>query len=351
MEFCTYQWESINYYSFNTAFNKINMKKLQLSILYCLPLLALSISCKKDEPFVKPKMSFTAAEQTVKESDGTIQIEISLDKPTIEDFTISYTLSGTAKDKASVATNAPYDYEVLSGDGQIEIKKGEKTGTIEISLVSDFYLEDEETIDIAITKVSSKNIEITRDDDMTITVQQEDGLLVVLAWGVGTGENYTDVDMDLFLWAQSGSSLELTDFGSSAISFESPEFFFLPTAGINDGSYGVSCIYYEGTQDPMNFQVSFIEIVNQDDAATTVKKGTYHLANINEWDNETTGTKPILAATFSKSGADFNNFTDITVLPTGSRSTTFSDIPSTIKKQNTPIPYSKKVFSLLSNGK
>jgi len=268
-------------------------------------------SCNKEEPFVKPKLSFSATTKTVNEADQTIEIELVLDKAFSEDLTIDYVLSGAAKDKTSAA-GGPYDYEITSEYLETEILKGETTGIIEIKLYSDFSFEDDEVFEITIEDISNDNIEITRDDEITVTIKQEDGLLVFLDWGVGAGENYTDVDMDLFLWAENTSgTLELTGVGSANASFNSPEFFFIPTAPLPDGNYGLSCTYYEGTEDPMNFLITFIEVVNNDDASTTEIQGAYTLANLNKWDVD--DREPLLIQTFDKVGTDFTNFSSVTV--------------------------------------
>src|SRR4051812_29305142 len=81
-------------------------------------------SCKKDEPYVKPKLSFSSATQTVVESDDSVNVVVKLDKAADKDFTITYSLTGTAKEKATVAKDYPYDYEDANA-GSLVIKKGE----------------------------------------------------------------------------------------------------------------------------------------------------------------------------------------------------------------------------------
>lgn len=299
-------------------------------------------SCKDDdEPFVKPKLSFSEDNITVNEADGTIEIEVKLDKPYSEDIVIDYSLDGTAIDKVSAGTSSPYDYEVLSEAGEIEIKKGETSGKIEIQLYSDSDIEENETIEISIEDVSNENIEVTRDDEIKITVEQEDGLIIALEWGVGEGENYTDVDMDLFLWATNeNSQLVPTNYlGYSGnfvtnlrTSYTSPEFIFLPTVAFNDGTYGISCNYYEGSEDPMNFKVTFIELVNGAEAASVERAAFYTESNINPWDDETNGMDLVLAATFKKSGTDFTDFSDISTIGPGSR-VGGGKIPNGLKRQ------------------
>ncbi len=290
-------------------------------------------SCKEDEPPVPPKLSFAEKELTVKESDGEIEIELVLDKPAAQDIEITYSLGGTAVEKVQASSNQAHDYEITSKYLEVEIEAGQTTGIITLRLLSDFGIENDEVIEITIEEVDDEGIEITRDDEINITVQQEDGLIVVLEWGVQSGENYKDVDMDLFLWAEDETSnLGLTNFGSFSPSTQSPEFFFLPTAPLEDGNYGLSCTYYSGTVEPMNFQVSYIKLVNGDDVSTITKKGTYTLANLNEWDTEA-GMDPVLAFTFRKAGSDFTDFSEfLGAQASGSRTRT-AKIPERLKKK------------------
>ena len=154
-----------------------------------------------------PKLSFASSEMTVKESDGTIEAQLVLDKPASKDITIDYKVSGTAKDEVAAGNTAPSDYTINGTYGEVVIAKGETTGSISFELYSDSDVEADETIIFAIDKVDSDEIEITRDDDITITVTQEDGLIVLLEWGKNESPAYTDVDMDLFLWAENSSSV------------------------------------------------------------------------------------------------------------------------------------------------
>jgi len=242
-------------------------------------------SCKEDEPPAKPKLSFAEKNITFKESDGEVEVEITLDKPASQDIEIDYSISGTANEEVKVGNTDVPDYKISSDYLKVEIEAGETKGIIKLEFFSDLALEEDESIEIQIEEVDFDGIEITREDEVNITLQQEDGMLIVLAWGVGTGENYTDVDMDLFLWAEDASStLGNTGIGSVQAGTTSPEYFFLPSAAIQDGTYGLSATYYSGTVEPMNFQITLIEIVNNAEAARVVKKGTYTKANINAWD-------------------------------------------------------------------
>ena len=138
-------------------------------------------SCKDDVPPAKPKLSFDKSSMTVNEADGEIKVKIKLDKPTSERFFITYELDGTATDKVKAGSNAS-DYEIKEDYLEAKIDKDDTVAFIKIKLFSDIELEDPETIQISIKSVDSENIEITREDDIKITINQEDGLVVVLEW-------------------------------------------------------------------------------------------------------------------------------------------------------------------------
>jgi hypothetical protein len=316
------------------SLNLTHMKKsiiILSALIVGFVLLPLS-SCKDDGPPPKAKISFAESTMTVNEADGTIEIEVVLDKPATENTNIEYEVNGTAQDFETATQNNPPDFQILqdiSDYGEVDIAKGETSGIIEIEMFSDTFFEDNETIEISITAVNSDQAELTTDVDMEITLEQEDGMLVILSW------DYADVDLDLFLWAEDNvGTLGLTNLNSAGVGFDGPEGFFLPTALLDDGSYGLSCTYYEGTANPMNFEVDFIEIINGNDVATTTKSGTYSLANINKWDDATNGTDPVLVQTFQKTGIDFSNFSAIETPSSGSRIQS-SQLPNGVIKTQT----------------
>jgi len=290
-----------------------------VSLLLVIALSVMLPSCKEDEPFVKPKLSFTQKTSTFKESDGEVEIEVILDKAYSTDIEIDYSISGTAGEEVKVGNTANPDYKITSDYLKVVIKAGETKGIIKLEFFSDVEIEEDETIKLEIEEVDSDQIEVPFDkDDITITLKQEDGLIVVLEWGVGTDEKYLDVDMDLFLWVEDNTSnLVNTFFGSYEPGTISPEFIFLPSALLDDGTYGLSCNYYSGTVEPMNFQVRYIKLVNGISGSTVTKKGTYTLANINPWFDSK--VNPVLVMTFEKLGTEFKDFSEITVPETGSR--------------------------------
>lgn len=274
----------------------------------------LSTTSCKDDPPIKPKLSFSESTVAYNEADDVIEISVSLDRPALEDFTINYTVSGTAQDEETASNNTDDpDYKILddlSDYGEIDVKKGETTGVVQIQLYSDFTFEDAETIILKIQDTDSELIEITRDDDIEITVDQEDGLIIVLDWA----ENAVDLDL-LVRYGTSTSNWSGVITGSL---FKHPEIAFIPNS-MDDGAFGLSYTYYEGTVDPLNFTVDFIDYINgavEPEANWTSFGAAYTQANVNAWDNVSSTQ---VVQTFTKAGSNWSNFSAITVPASGSR--------------------------------
>ena len=281
-------------------------------------------SCKDDEPAPPAKLSFAESLITVSEEDGIIEIELVLDKPAKEDLTIEYTLDGTAIDVVAAGDDFAPDYEILTDYLEVEIAKGETTGVIEIELFSDYFLESDETIEIEIESVDSESVDITNDDDIEITVlQEDDGMIMVLDWPE-PGPN-GQADMDLLL--RNGTTIVA---GSLEGSFTPGEGIFIPKS-IGTASFGASYNYYEGTLDPLNFEVIFAEVtagVIEPEANRAVYQATYTAVNKNPW---TTLSSLKVVQTFQMVGGSFTNFSAISVPSSGSREAE-GTVPSIIKK-------------------
>ncbi len=308
-------------------------------------------SCKEDEPFVKPNLSFALKTLTVNEADELIEVEVILDKAFSEDIKVVYSLAGNAVEKVAAGNNA-YDYEIIGDYLSVKILKGETVGKIEIKLYSDLDVEDDELIDIQIESVNSDLIEITRDDRLKITIEQEDGMAVVLEWGVGASPAYTDVDMDMFFWVPSTTTgnLVISNLSSTTPSFSSPEIIFLPNAILADATYGLSYNYYEGSKDPMNFRVTFAEFLNgafEPAANRNIFNAAYTLSNINAWDQDG-APLPVLAQTFKKTGNSYSDFSAINIETTGSRTNSTNQIQATVHKVELNKPVSETIKSLLN---
>ncbi len=291
-------------------------------------------SCKEDEPPSKPKLSFDKSSMSVNEADGEIEVKIKLDKPTPERFFISYELDGTAKDKVNAASN-PYDYEIKEDYLEAKIDKDDTVAIIKIELSSDFEIEDPETILISIKSVDSENIEITREDDIKITINQEDGVAVVLAWPAQTATGKADMDLILRAGANTSTWDGVLN-ASIQESYASPEFIFIPKV-VDFKAYGLSFIYYDGNFDPLNFTSTFIDVVNGTLEAANQRQsfnGKYTITNINKWTDINTS---IVVQTFEKVGTEFKNISNINTPASSSRAKTpsiFSINELKLKRKN-----------------
>ena len=328
------------------------MRKSNLRVVFIIVLAFFSqflSSCKKShETPVKPKLSFSNPTMTVKESDGTVDVNVELDKPSPEAISITYELAGTAKDKVT-AGNSSYDYEIPSSYLEVKIPKGQSTGSISIKLYSDFALEDDETIEITLKSVDSDNIEITRDDNIVITVKQEDGLIVLLEWPNPTVDSLADMDLILRVGANT-STWDGVLTGSVSESFTGPEFMFIPYV-VDYPAYGVSYTYYDGTFDPLHFTVTFIDLIDgltEAAANQEVFTATYHSANMNKWTDVTTTQ---VVQTFEKTSGTFGSPSIITVPVSGSRVISNGHLESALKKQIAPDEPSRLILQLLKNRK
>jgi hypothetical protein len=307
-------------------------------------------SCSKDdgkdpEP-ENATLSFEVTELTVNEADGEVEITLSLDNPAPEDFTVEYEVSGTAREKVTNPTSGgAYDYEIVGGPGELDFDEGDETATITLKMYSDFSLESlttPETIILSIEDVDSDKIEISRDDEMEISLKQEDGTLVALFWGPSDSETYDDVDMDLIFWAKDdGGELQPTNLASAFISEEPPEFIFFPKV-FDDDTYGFSYTYYGGTADPMKFSVIFAEVIDGEAEAEEDQElfeGEYTLDNINgTWDQEG-GAPLVLAQTFDMEDNVFTNFSALNIEETSSRVRT--KVPAEVNRETLTEEHSK----------
>src|SRR5690606_17980469 len=184
--------------------------------------------------------------------------------------------------------------------GELIIEQGQTTGNIEIRTFSDFLWEPvDETIVITL---SGGEATIGDVNVANIALKQEDGKIIVLLW-----EGHDDVDMDLILWVgEEPDNLVGWLTTSLRIGSEPPEeLIFLPYRVMEDEviaswSYGLSYVYYDGTADPMNFEVQFADFIDglvEAEGDREIFQATYTLANINKWDLQT-GVDPLIAQTF-----------------------------------------------------
>jgi len=154
-----------------------NYPAYMLSITLVIAMVVGFSSCKDDDPPVKPKLSFLQATLTVDESEGVIEAKLVLDKAHGKDLNVEYTLGGTASDQDAVGT-ANADYEVVGDHGLIVIPAGETSGAIGIEIYNDTGFEPNETIEISILDVNTGDVEITAENEMEITITNDDAQLI-----------------------------------------------------------------------------------------------------------------------------------------------------------------------------
>jgi hypothetical protein len=300
-------------------------------------------SCKDDEP-KKTGITFEKTEEEVNESDGTIvsfhpqiestskgrdiSVKLILDRPVSDAVVLSYSLGGTAL--AVTTDDELNDYAVndgtntIVGTDKITIEKGAEEATVKITLYEDFALEidDEsnplETIVFTIESVVSGPAELPAPIVYTLSVKEDD-LLVYLLW------SDKDADMDMFLWSE-GEPASLAYFGSEVGEEDPYEVMWVP-GGYPEGEYGFGYTYFSGTNDALDFRVimygninnTYFPYFSQEDGQSLVFDGTYTLANINEWNNEVTGTDPQQIQDVSKTGVKYS-VSDLVIPTAGSRS-------------------------------
>lgn len=277
--------------------------------------------------------SFPSATMTVNESDGTdglIQVAVQLDKPATQNVTIKYTLAGTAVDSLKAFEDETVsDYYIHGVKGDLVIASGQTTGNIEIQLYTDFEFEEDETIEITLNP--SNDVQVSANNKKTITLEQQNGKVIALIWDDAA---YTDVDMDLFLWA--GEDIEhLTGLVSlSANDGTTPklELVFIPTE-VTSGAFGLSHNYYKGSANSLTFEVHFADFVDgvvEAEATRDIFTATYSAANKNPW-YESKVTPPVVQ-TFKIVDGAYVDITAITVPTTGSRIRT-PKFPDASKRQ------------------
>ena len=274
--------------------------------------------------------TIATADMTVNEADGVngvLEVTVQLDNAPTSDVTIAYTLDGSAIDSTFAATYEPnpippayYDYYINGKSGELVIPAGSTSANIEIQLFSDFMFEGDETIEIILTETNA--VQVGTDGQMTITVKQQDGKIIALVWD----DAHTDVDMDMFLWI--GETVDaLEGVVATAINpgtTPKQELIFIPaviSADIVEAAFGLSYIYYEGTANPMNFEVQFADYTSgvlEPQADRDIFAASYSLANINAWDTEG-APDPIVVQTFRIVNGEYVDISAITVPTSGSR--------------------------------
>ena len=283
------------------------------------------------------ELAFAAQEVSVNEADQVLEVEVTLSEPAPEDLVITYELGGTAVDSITAFYDELNpDYYVHGEAGELIIPQGETTGIVELRFYTDLLVEDAnpntepiepETITITATPPNGVTMD---DNEMTISLEQEDGLLIALFWPDPAGEQQADMDILLRVGDTESEWLGFLT-GSTAGSFEGPEIIFVPYA-LQFQYYGLSYPYFEGTLDPLEFEAVFIDLVDgalEAAADTESYTATYTAANINAWEQP---SSTIVVQTFEKTETGFSTPTEITVPTSGSRVRPGDHLPSKIRK-------------------
>jgi hypothetical protein len=307
--------------------------------------------CKDDEP--KPAgIGFETSLEEITESDGTIksfhplvwqsysgetgatgrehQVKLLLDKGVSATSVVSYTIAGTASRNTAAIVG---DYEIAgasSGSQSLTIEKGATEIVIPITIFEDMDFEITEadslfeTIELTLTGVVSGPIKLGDQTTYKLKIHEDDAVWI-LQWGTGGTDDPGDVDMDL-LFTFDGDIV----WGSASDSeFEAIN---VP-AGFPPGSYGVSYTYYAGTSDDVDFSVGVFSSAGTLNGSNytypvddpLIFNGHYTLANVNEWDLET--SPPQIVQTMTKAGINYSSISDINEPASGSR----IDLRSSIK--------------------
>lgn len=265
-----------------------------------------------------------------------LSVILNLSKAAPERLEFTYTLAGTALDSMTTFNAGPAarrftDYYVANGgDEKIIIEKGATTGKIDLHFFSDFFLEDDETIEISLKSSSiAATIAAT---PVKIQLNQEDGRVIALTWDPEIG-----VDMDLLAWvADPGGDLE--PFIASAFpDTEGFEIILLPEVlNTVDSDFGLSFIYFSGTVNDLTFNV--IHQTFADGALVNDQKkfeADYTLNNINDtWANETGAQVPLIAQTFTSTDGVYGNISSITVATQGSRRPSLTALPAKVRERS-----------------
>jgi hypothetical protein len=307
------------------------MQKSNWSILMLFVVVVFSLavtSCKDDEP-EKFNMTFTEATLSGKESDAEILVEIKLDKPAPADITVKFKLTGTAYDE--VRADAENDYADFTVDGEYDnvvIDQGKSTATIKLVPYSDDVIEDDETIIITVTEVDNANVIFDATKISTVTLSQEDGVIIFLEW---PESNSTDgfVDMDMIVRIGETSNnyngiITGSVFRSVDIEYELsfiPKTFIGTYFGLSytNTTYGLSYTYYDGTRDNLTFTSTFIDFINgaaEPESSRQKFTGNYTKANLNKWVSPTYPT--LIAQTFRNVGGTYQDFSTPIVTPVSS---------------------------------
>jgi len=188
----------------------------------------------------------------------------------------------------------------------------------------DQVYENAEAVIIELTAISG-NATLGQKKLFTLNIADEDessqaGLRIDLTWEP-QDMTVNDADVDLLVWLETSPGVYTAQGGLwSAIIGTSPEFTFIPS-NETDGKYALSYVYYNGTSNNLKVKVDFRSFKGNLNGTTNRASFTknYTSVNINTYPDPYNAPL-VVAQTFNKAAADYNNLTDFAVAPAGSRS-------------------------------
>lgn len=159
--------------SFSITINTINDSTYEVNKNYTLSVwsddtrvtnnLDIGIVLADDDP--QYTISFASSTQTITEASGSVNIPVNLTAAYGSDFTINYSIAGTATENT--------DYSI-TGSGSVVLTNGNTSVNIPLSVTDDSLIEGAETIILTLTTVSDSNIELGATTALTITLNDND---------------------------------------------------------------------------------------------------------------------------------------------------------------------------------
>jgi hypothetical protein len=149
-------------------------------------------SCKKDAVTIS-QVSFVNTSATYSESQGSINVAVSLSAPQSQDVTVNYSWS------SSDSTYLGADFSFPTSGMSLTIPKGQTSGNIQIQIIDDTQIDGPDDVFLTITGTST-NAAISgganaQTFDLTITdndVAPANAMQFDLAWGLTT--RYADIN-------------------------------------------------------------------------------------------------------------------------------------------------------------
>ncbi|MDJ1478892.1 Calx-beta domain-containing protein [Cytophagaceae bacterium YF14B1] len=209
--------------------------------------LFMSLACSKSDTTLT-SVQFSETTKSVDESAGTISVTLSLGSAATQDLILAFSVGGTAVKNGDYILNT-------TTDSTLTITKGSTSATISLQVIDDKAIEDDKTIDLTLTSVSSSGTlgSTTTSLTNTITIQDNDteptdAFQFDLLWDAGSL-----VDMDLYLLSDvvfNSDSTQITesvtyDASENTTGFESVQL----SESAPDGTYLLFLQYASGSRD------------------------------------------------------------------------------------------------------